>query len=156
MKPEDIRLTYTNPVTGDRESRDAGRQYVGIDGVVFVVTHIYRSRIPNWSAEAFTEHLESSAALEWAKAGHAFGFAHIRRRDLLAQIVATAGTEEWKQKRDAWLAVPRGRWAPRRYSIERRGVGDWWAVPRFPARDSERGPYLSEETVRADLGDSAN
>lgn len=155
MKAEGIRLSYTNPITGERASRDAGRQYVEIDGVLLVVTHVYRSQLPDWSAEAYTDHLESRAHLEWAEAGNAFGFAHVRRRNLLAQIAADIGTEEWKQKRDAWLAVPRDRWAPRRYTIERRGVGDWWAAPRFPERDRERGPYLSEETARADLGDAA-
>ncbi|WP_433860253.1 hypothetical protein [Streptomyces kronopolitis] len=124
--------------------------------MLLVVKHFYRSRTPDWSAEAFTDHLKSSAHVEWAKAGNAFGFAHIRRRELLEQIAACVGTEEWTQKRAAWLAVPRDRWAPRRYTIERRGVGDWWAVPRYPQRDRVLGPYLSGETARADLGDAAN
>ncbi|PRH78386.1 hypothetical protein C6N75_15235 [Streptomyces solincola] len=158
MKAEDIRLSYTDPITGVRAPRDAGRQYVEVDGVLLVVTHVYRSRgFPDWSAEAYTDHLESRAHLEWAKGGNAFGFAHIRRRDLLAQIAAYTEIKDWAEKRAAWLAVPRNRWKPtRRYTIERRGVGDWWAAPRFPERDRERGPYLSEETARADLGDSAN
>ncbi|MEU6632928.1 hypothetical protein ABZ905_32280 [Streptomyces parvus] len=157
MKAEDIRLSYTDPITGVMEPRYAGRQYVEVDGVLLVVTHIYRGRVRDWSAEAYTDHLESRAHLEWAKGGNAFGFAHIRRRDLLAQIAADIGTKDWAEKRAAWLAVPRDRWGPtRRYTIERRGVGDWWAVPTFPERDRERGPYLSEETARADLGDAAN
>jgi hypothetical protein len=158
VRPEDIRLSYTDPVTGRVRARDWGEQYVVIDGVVLVVKHIYRARSGQcWEADAYTDHLESRAHLEWAKGGNAFGFAHIRRRDLLAQIAAYTEIKDWAEKRAAWLAVPRDRWRPpRRYTIERRGVGDWWAVPRFPERDRERGPYLSEETARADLGDAAN
>jgi hypothetical protein len=107
MRAEDIHLSYTNPITGRTETRDNGRQYVEIDGLVLVVTHYYRSRTPDWSARAFTDHLDSLAVLEWAKAGNAIGFAHVRRRDLLEQIAACVGTEEWQQKRDALLAIPR-------------------------------------------------
>ncbi|MFZ3557127.1 hypothetical protein [Streptomyces sp. BH055] len=155
MQAEEIHLSYTNPVTGERSPRDTGRQYVEIDGVLLVVTHYYRSRTPDWSAEAFTDHLESRGHLEWALAGHAFGFAHIRRRDLLAQIAACVGTEEWVQKRAAWLAVPRARRVSRRYTIEQRDCGQWWAHPRYPQRDQALGPYPDKETARAELGDAA-
>ncbi|MCL8016950.1 hypothetical protein [Streptomyces sp. AS02] len=107
MRAQDIRLSYTNPITGCTEARSNGRQYVEIDGIVLVVNHYYRSRTPDWSARAYTDHLDSTAVLEWAKAGNALGFGHVRRRDLLEQIAASVGTQEWQQKRDALLAIPR-------------------------------------------------
>lgn len=107
MRAEDIRLSYTNPITGQTEPRSNGRQYAEIDGVVLVVKHYYRSRTPDWSARAYTDHLDSAAVLEWARAGNALGFGHVRRRNLLEQIAACVGTEEWQQKRDALLAIPR-------------------------------------------------
>lgn len=111
MRSEDIHLSYTNPITGRTEVPSNGLQYVEIDGVLLVVKHHYRSRTPDWAAEAYTDHLDSAAVLEWAKAGNAFGFAHIRRRNLLEQIAACVGTEEWQQKREALLAIPRPRWS---------------------------------------------
>lgn len=110
MRAKDIHLSYTNPLTGRTEARSNGRQYVQIDGVVLLVTHCYRSRIPDWTAEAYTDHLDPAAVLTWATSGNAFGFAHIRRRDLLEQIATCVDTEEWKQKRTALLSVPQRRW----------------------------------------------
>ena len=110
MRAQDIRLSYTNPITGQTEARSNGRQYVEIDGVVLLVTHYYRSRTPDWSAEAYTDHLQPAAVLTWAKTGNCFGFAHIRRRDLLEQIATCVGTEEWQTKRTALLALPKRRW----------------------------------------------
>jgi hypothetical protein len=157
VQPEDIRLSYTDPVTGAVIARDWGKQYVVIDGVVLVVKHIYRARAGQcWEADAYTDHLEVGPMVEWAKAGGHFGFAHVRRRLLLEQIAREVGTEEWRQKRDAWRALPRSRRASRRYQVEWRAAEQWWAVPRYPERDRERGPYSSREAALAELGDAAS
>lgn len=150
-----ITLSYTNPITGETAPRDWGMQYLELDGVLLVVRHFWRGRERDWSAEVFTDHLESRPLLEWAKAGGGFGFAHVRRAGLLKQITALVGTEEWAQKRALWLAIPRDRQVPRRYRIVRRDLGAWWAVPTHPQRDRERGPYADEESVRTAFGDAA-
>ncbi|MER7497100.1 hypothetical protein ABT033_31445 [Streptomyces pharetrae] len=156
VRPEDIRLSYTDPVTGRVRARDWGEQYVVINGVVLVVKHIYRARSGQcWEADAYTDHLETMPMVEWAKAGGHFGFVHVRRRLLLEQIAREVGTQEWQQKKAAWLAVPRSRRVSRRYRVEWRGPGEWWAVPAYPQRDRERGPFASREAALAELGDSA-
>jgi hypothetical protein len=156
VRPEDIRLSYTDPITGRRYGPDWGRQFTEIDGVVLEVKHDYRVwRGRGWSAEAYTDHLEVGPLVEWAEAGHAFGFAHIRRAALLEQITKYVGTEEWERKRAAWLAVPRKREWRGTYRIVRRAPRQWWALPNDPTRDSERGPWVSERAARAELGDAA-
>lgn len=157
MQPDEIRLSYTDPITGRRVGKDWGRQFVEIDGVVLVVKHIYRarSRYQWWDAEAYTDHLESGAALEWAKGDNPFGFTHRGRADLLRQISECVGTEEWTRKRAAWMAVQRERRWSGTYRVVHRDRRQWWVVPNDPVRDVERGPFASKEVAHAELGNLA-
>ncbi|MEU2899637.1 hypothetical protein ABZ690_08075 [Streptomyces sp. NPDC006967] len=155
MKASDIRLSFTDPMTGQAPASTRYRetQYVDLDGVVLVVRHAHRSRSPLWSAEPYMGHLHGSAHASWAKhlqAGTGGGliFAHIRRRDLLEQIAQAVGTEEWVRGRDAWMSLPRNRWwSGRRFRVVRRASRQWWAVPTDPSRDAERGPWTSERAA---------
>jgi hypothetical protein len=148
-----IHLSYTDPITGRTESRDAGLRFCVLDDVVFVVSHPYRSQML-WSAEAYTDHLEVGPMVEWATSGGCFGFAHVRRDALLGQIAREVGTPEWVAKREAWLALPRVRRFTRTHRLVRADA-QWWGVPNDPIRDSRRGPWRSERAARADLGDAA-
>ncbi|MGA5127774.1 hypothetical protein ACPCAG_31290 [Streptomyces pseudogriseolus] len=155
MRAEDIRLSYTNPITGVTVARDWGKRFTEIDGVVLLVEHHYRSRGDLWSAGLFTDHLEVMPMVEWAQSGGLLTFAHVRRQQLLAQIANAVGTDEWKTKRDRWLALPRKRGWAGTWRIVCRGPRDWWALPNDPGRDAERGPWPSERAARAELGDAA-
>ncbi|MFJ1757611.1 hypothetical protein [Kitasatospora sp. NPDC088134] len=151
MQHTDIRLSRTDPVTGAREAADWGREFTEIDGVVLVVRHTYRAatRHQFWRAEAYTDHLDSAAYREWAQAGHAFGFVHVRRELLLRQIANLVDTEEWAAKRAAWLVVPREpRWWGTYRAISR-GPRRWWLVPNSPSRDTELGPFPSRTAALA-------
>ncbi len=148
MRAGDIRLSYTDPMTGQapRSTRYRETQYADLDGVVLVVRHAHRSRSPLWSAKPYMDHLHGSAYAAWAQhlkagTGHGLVFAHIRRRDLLEQIAQTVGTEEWVHARDAWMSLPRDRWwSGRRFRAVRSGPRRWWALPADPNRDTQRGP----------------
>lgn len=154
MEADEIRLSFTNPITGRTMARDWGEQYVEIDGLVLVVKHHYRSRSPLWSAELFTDHIEVMPMVEWAQSGGLLTFAHVRRRQLLEQIAEYVGTDEWKEKRAGWMALPRKRGWAGTWRIVRRGPRDWWALPNDPVREAERGPWPSERAARAELGDA--
>lgn len=110
MRPEQIRFSYTNPITGQRVSRDTGKRFVEIDDVVLEVEHTYRGR-GLWTASAYSDHLDPRAVLEWIEAGNlVFLFAH-RRSDLVTKLAEYVTTDEWAAKRKAWLALPKAkRW----------------------------------------------
>ncbi|MFC9280922.1 hypothetical protein [Streptomyces collinus] len=154
MRAEDIHLSYTNPMTGQTVSRDWGERYTEIDGLVLVVEHYYRSRSA-WTAHLFTDHIEAMPLADWARTDGHLTFAHVRRRELLQQIAECVGSEEWREKRARWMALPRKRAWRNRYRIVQRGPRDWWALPADTVRDSERGPWPSESAARAELGDAA-
>ncbi|MFD3514826.1 hypothetical protein [Streptomyces sp. NPDC058657] len=154
MRADEIRLSYTDPMTGQapRSTRCRETQYADLDGVVLVI-HSDQSRNPLWSAAPYLDHLHGSAYATWAQylsaeTGGGLVFAHIRRRDLLVQIAQAVGTEEWARGRDVWMSLPRKRWwSGRRFRVVRRAPRQWWAVPTDPTRDAERGPWPSERAA---------
>ncbi|MER5301401.1 hypothetical protein ABT039_18265 [Streptomyces lasiicapitis] len=161
MRADEIRLSYTDPMTGQapRSTKYREKQYADLDGVVLVVKHAHRSRNPLWSAEPYMDHLHGSVHATWAQylstePGGGIIFAHIRRRDLLEQIAQAVGTEEWVRGRDTWMSLPRDRWWPgRHFRVVCRGPRQWWALPTDPNRNAERGPWPSERAAHAALGD---
>ncbi|AKN68689.1 hypothetical protein QR97_01695 [Streptomyces sp. PBH53] len=157
MKADDIRLSYTDPITGRRARPTDGLQYVEIDDVVLVVRHLYRARHPDWSARVYIDHLEPRPLLEWLRQPDGgLGFAHVRRAGLLRQIAACVGTPDWNRKRAEWLALPRERErVTRTHRVVRRAPRSWWGVPNDPNRHKALGPWLSERQARAELGDRA-
>lgn len=96
-----MRLSYTNPLTGEQASRDAGVRFVQIDGVVLEVRHHYRSR-GLWTVHAYRDHLPVDVALDWVKTGKDIVIVDVRRRTLLDRLARYVRTEEWAQKRDMW------------------------------------------------------
>ncbi|WP_030372380.1 hypothetical protein [Streptomyces rimosus] len=160
MRPADICLSYTDPMTGQapRSTRHRETRYADIDGVVLVVRHAHRSRSGLWSAEPYMDHLHGNAFATWAQhlkdgTGGGLIFAHLRRRDLLEQIAQAVGTEEWVRARDAWMGLPRDRWwSGRRFRVVRRAPRQWWALPTDPATDGERGPWPSKRVALDALG----
>ncbi|RLU79929.1 hypothetical protein CTZ27_35855 [Streptomyces griseocarneus] len=159
MRGDEIHLSYTDPMTGQapRQQRYREVQYIDVDGVVLVVHHYHRSRAPEWSAKPYVNHLSSDAYVTWVKhlstqPGGGLVFAHVRRRDLLAQIVKAMGGEEWVRSRDFWNALPRDPlWSGLRFRVVRRAPREWWALPANPMKDAERGPWPSERAALADL-----
>jgi hypothetical protein len=114
-----IRLSYTNPMTGGRVSRDDGRRFTEVDGTVLVVEHTYRAR-GLWTASLYTDHLDTRAVIDWLKAdGQVFVFAS-RRRDLVAAVEKYVRTEDWRERRAVWLQLPKAARAGRRAPAPRR------------------------------------
>ena len=99
-----MRLSYTNPLTGERASRDAGVRFVHIDGVVLEVRHYYRSR-GLWTVHAYRDHFHVDVALDWVKTGKDIVLVDVRRRNLLDRLARYTRTEEWTQKRAEWLEL---------------------------------------------------
>ncbi|MCX4677687.1 hypothetical protein OG413_20660 [Streptomyces sp. NBC_01433] len=159
QRTDKIRLGYTDPMTGQptQEKQYREVEYADIDGVVLVVHHYYRSSAPKWTARPYMDHLSPDAYASWVQhlsthPDSGLVFAHIRRRDLLAQIAKDIGSPDWTLGRNAWMALPRDpRWAGLRFRLVRRAPQQWWALPADPSRDTERGPWPSERTALADL-----
>lgn len=97
-----MRLSYTNPITGQRVSRDAGVRYLQIDGVVLEVRHYYRSR-SGWSLHAYRDHFSSDVALGWVRSGNDIVLVAARRASLLDQLASYIDSDEWAAKRQTWL-----------------------------------------------------
>jgi hypothetical protein len=97
-----MRLSYTNPITGHRVSRDAGVRYLQIDGVVLEVRHYYRSR-DAWSIHAYRDHFSTDVALDWVRSGKDIVIADVRRKGLLDQLARYINSDEWATKRQSWL-----------------------------------------------------
>jgi hypothetical protein len=97
-----MRLSYTNPITGQRISRDTGRMYTEIDQVVLEIEHTYRSK-GLWTASLCTERIAYQPLIEWTEGdGQVFIFASTRR-ELAERIAEYVTTQEWREKRSAWL-----------------------------------------------------
>jgi hypothetical protein len=83
VRAEDIHLSYTNPLTSHARPWDWGERYVEIDGLVLAVKHSSRCRGALWSAELFTDHIETMPMVEWVHSDGLLTFAHVRRQALL-------------------------------------------------------------------------
>lgn len=97
-----MRLSYTNPITGQRVSRDAGVRYLQVDGVVLEIRHSYRCK-GMWTLHAYRDHFDTDTALDWVKSGKDVVLVDVRRAALLDRLARYIATDEWEARRQAWL-----------------------------------------------------
>lgn len=97
-----MRLSYTNPITGRRASRDEGVRYLQVEGVVLEVRHHYRSR-DIWTIHAYRDHLSVDVALDFVRSGRDVVLVDVRRAALLRRLSLYINSEEWQAKKQDWL-----------------------------------------------------